>query len=166
MKFTSLFCWNSKLGFLHDGSGSFAGKLADMDTIQWWIIWHFHRRYLWYKIFLSQLMQMTHELKPGMWIRKFDFGSTKTIDFGFRQNFKSLIWEKLSLDKNLNFQVKTQNKTRYLPTSWTVADCTTTPRRLCHLVPTFFLYYYYILVLFITSFVRSIGLSREFVRQN
>ena len=125
-------------------------------------------------------------INPGMWIRKFDFGSgfgsTKMIDFGFgfririririmidfgfgfRQNFKSLIWEKLLFEQKFKLSSLNLKKTRYLPTYWTVADCTTTPRRLCHLVPTFLLY---LLLLhtcccFVHNFirsVRSIGIS-------
>jgi len=105
-----------------------------------------------------------------MWIRKFDFGSgfgfgsTKMIDFGFSQNFKSSIWEKLLFEQKLKLSSLNLKKLgRYLPTYWTVADCTTTPRRLCHLVPTFLLY---LLLLhtccFVHNFirsVRSIGIS-------
>ena len=96
-----------------------------------------------------------------MWIRKFDFGfgSTKMIDFGFgfRQNFKSSIWENILFEQKLKLSSLNLKKTRYLPTYWTVADCTTTPRRLCHLVPTFLLY---LLLLhtccFVHNFIRSV----------
>ena len=116
-------------------------------------------------------MLMKHKFQlvffiSGMWIRKFDFGSgfgfgsTKMIDFGFgfRQNFKSSIWEKLLFEQKLKLSSLNLKKTRYLPTYWTVADCTTTPRRLCHLVPTFLLY---LLLLhtcccFVHNFIRSV----------